>query len=294
MVGDKGIKKFLVICIFLLPSLIGLILFKGIPIIWSFLLSFTKWDLIGSPRWIGLDNYKNIFADKDFWSALSHTLYFIVGYLPLVIIFALLIALLLNRKIKGITAFRAIYFIPVISSWVAVSMIWKWLYNSQYGVINYFLSLIGITGPAWLQDPRFAMPAVILTSVWKDTGFLMIMFLAGLQNISDDYYEAAEIDGASNIKKFFSITLPLLAPTTFFVLIISIINSFQVFDQVWVMTQGEPTVAYTEVLVVQIYKYGFKYYKMGYASALSWVLFLIIFIFTIIQNRLQKRWVDYE
>jgi len=294
MVGDKGIKKILIICLFLLPSLIGLIVFKGIPIIWSLILSFTKWDLIGSPRWIGLGNYKNIILDKDFWGALAHTLYFILGYLPLVIIFALLTALLLNRKIKGITAFRAIYFVPVISSWVAVSMIWRWLYNSQYGLINYLLSLIGITGPAWLQDPHYAMPAIIMTSVWKDTGFLMIMFLAGLQNISEDYYEAAEIDGASGIKKFFSITLPLLGPTTFFVLIISIINSFQVFDQIWVMTQTEPTAAYTQVLVTQIYNYGFKYYKMGYASALSWVLFLLIFVFTLIQNKLQKRWVNYE
>lgn len=294
MVGDKGIKKAFIICLFILPSLLGLIVFKGIPIIWSFILSFTKWDLIGTPKFIGLQNYIRIFKDKGFWSALFHTFYFIVGYLPLVIVFALLFAVILNQKLKGVVFFRAVYFIPVISSWVAVSMIWKWLFNAQYGIINYALSIFGINGPAWLQNPKWAMPAVIITSVWKDIGFIMIMFLAGLQGISNDYYEAAEIDGASTIKKFFTITLPLLAPTTFFVLIISMINSFQVFDQIWVMTQGEPTAAFTEVLVVQIFKNAFKYYKMGYASALSWVLFGIIFIFTFIQNKLQKRWVQYD
>ena len=200
---------------------------------------------------------------------------------------------MLNRKLKGIVIFRGIYFLPVISSWVAVSIIWKWLLNSQYGIVNYILSLVGITGPSWLQDPKWAMPAIIIASVWKDIGFVLVMFLAGLQGISEDYYEASNLDGASPWQQFIKITLPLLAPTTFFVLLISLINSFQVFPQVWIMTEGGPAGA-TSVLVEQIYKNAFRYFKMGYASALSWILFAIIFTVTIILNKLQKRWVGYD
>jgi multiple sugar transport system permease protein len=293
MVGDKGIKKYLVIAGFLLPNLLGIIIFMGIPIMSSLLLSFTEWDLIGNPKFRGLNNYLDIFKSKDFWSAFRNTCYYILGYLPLVLIISLMIALLLNRKIKGIVMFRAIYFLPVITSWVAVSMIWKWLFNPEYGLINHVLSMIGIAGPAWLHDPKWAMPAIILTSVWKDIGFIMVIFLAGLQGISEDYYEAADIDGANGWHKFRSITLPMLAPTTFFILIISIINSFQVFPQVWIMTEGGPAGS-TSVIVEQIYKNAFRYFKMGYASALSWVLFAVIFVFTLIQNRLQKRWVGYD
>lgn len=293
MVGNKGIKKWLVIAIFLLPNLIGIIIFMGIPIASSFILSFTEWDLIGDIKFVGFDNFIAIFKSDDFWRALAHTLYFIAGYLPLVMGFSLFFAIILNRKLKGIVIFRAIYFLPVISSWVAVSIIWKWLLNSQYGIINYALSLVGIIGPSWLQDPKWAMPAIIMTSVWKDTGFVLVMFLSGLQQISEDFYEASNIDGASAWQQFVKITLPLLAPTTFFVLLISLINSFQVFSQVWIMTEGGPAGS-TSVMVELIYKNAFRYFKMGYASALSWILFAIIFIFTIIQNKLQKRWVGYD
>lgn len=293
MVGEKGTKKYLMVSAFLLPNLLGILIFIGIPIISSLILSFTDWNLIGSAKFIGIKNYISIFKDKNFWSALGHTLYYIAGYLPFVMIISLSIAVILDRKLKGITIFRAIYFLPVISSWVAVSMIWKWLLNPQYGIINYMLSLIHITGPAWLQDPKWAMPAVIMASVWKDIGFVMVIFLAGLQGISEEFYEAAEIDGASSWQKFTKITVPLLMPTTFFVLIISLINSFQVFPQIWIMTQGGPAGA-TSVLVEQIYNNAFSYFKMGYASALSWILFAIIFVFTFIQSKLQKRWVGYD
>ncbi|ANC77414.1 sugar ABC transporter permease [Fictibacillus phosphorivorans] len=293
MVGDKGWKKWLVISFFLLPNFIGFLVFIGIPILTSLGLSFTKWDLLSTPEFIGLDNYKGIINDAEFWSALKNTLLFIVAYLPTVLIVALGIAMLLNKNMKGRAFFRAAYFIPVVSSWVAVSLIWKWLFNPTYGLVNYFLSWFGIIGPDWLQDPQWAMIAVVLTSVWKDTGFVMVLFLAGLQNISETYYEAAEIDGASPYKKFLHITIPLLTPTTFFILIISLINSFQVFDQIMIMTEGGPAGS-TTVLVQKIYNHAFRYFEMGYASAVSWVLFLIIFVVTLIQNRLQKRWVDYE
>lgn len=212
--------------------------------------------------------------------------------MPSVIVISLGIAIILNKNIKGRMFFRAAYFVPVVSSWVAVSLIWKWLFNPSFGIINYVLSLVGISGPAWLHDPQFAMIAIIITSVWKDIGFLMVMFLAGLQNIPDTYYEAASIDGASSFRKFWNITVPLLAPTTFFVLIISLINSFQVFDQVMIMTGGGPA-GTTTVLVQQIYNHAFRYYEMGYASAMSWFLFVIIFVITAVQMKLQKRWVDY-
>ncbi|WLD92601.1 carbohydrate ABC transporter permease [Alkalihalobacillus sp. AL-G] len=292
MVGDKGFKKFLVISLFLLPNFIGFIFFIGIPILASFGLSFTEWDLISNPSWVGFDNYIALIKDEEFRSALFHTIYFILGYLPLVMCGALTIALILNKKLKGRIFFRAAYFVPVITSWVAVSLIWKWLFNPTYGLINYGLSLIGISGPAWLHDPTWAMPAIILTSVWKDLGFVMVIYLAGLQGISPTYYEAAEIDGANGFQKFRHITLPLLSSTTFFVLVISLINSFQVFDQVMIMTEGGPAGS-TSVLVERIYKHAFEYYEMGYASAISWVLFFIIFGVTLIQMRLQKRWVDH-
>lgn len=293
MVGNKGLKKFMTLAFFLFPSLLGMITFVIIPICSSFVLSFTKWDLIGEIKWVGFKNYIKVLKDPTIHNALKHTLMFIIGYLPLVLILALVIALVMNKKLKGIVIFRALYFIPVVSSWVAVSMIWKWLLNPEFGLINYFLSLIGIVGPGWLHDPAWAMPGIILTSVWKDIGFIMVIYLAGLQEIPEHYYEAAAIDGVNRWQKFWYITWPLLVPTTFFVITISLINSFQVFDQVWIMTEGGPAGS-TSVLVEQIYKNAFRYYKMGYASAISWVLFAIIFVVTIIQNKLQKKWVNYD
>lgn len=292
MVGDKGWKKFLTVSAFLLPNLIGFTVFIIVPILGSLYLSFTEWNLISSPQWIGLDNYARLLKDKDFWRALGNTLTFIVGYVPAVMVTGLGFALVLNKKIRFRKFFRAAYFVPVITSWVAVSLIWKWLLNPNYGIVNYLLSLVGIQGPAWLQDPAWAMVGIIMTSVWKDTGFVMILFLAGLQGISETYYEAADIDGASAVQKFRHITLPLLTPTTFFVLVILLINSFQVFDQVMIMTEGGPAGA-TTVVVQQIYNYAFSYSQMGYASAMSWILFLLIFVVTAIQLKSQKRWVEY-
>ena len=293
MVGNKGIKKYLPLAFFLLPSLLGMIAFVIAPILASFFLSFTKWDLIGAIEWVGLKNYIKVLKDKTVREALFHTLYFIAAYLPLVVSLALGLALIMNKKLKGVVVMRAVYFIPVITSWVAVSLIWKWLLNSEFGLVNYLLSVIGIQGPGWLQDPKWAMPGIILTSVWKDLGFVMVIFLSGLQEIPEHYYEAASIDGANAWHKFRYITLPLLAPTTFFILTISLINSFQVFDQVFIMTEGGPAGA-TSVLVEQIYRNAFSYYKMGYASAISWVLFAIIFAVTLFQNKVLKKWVNYD
>lgn len=281
-------SKYLALAVLLLPSLAGMVVFLMAPVLSSLVLSFSQWDLIGEIHWVGLDNYLTALADPAVLGALRNTLGFILGYLPSVVLIALGLALLLNRRIRGRVVFRAIYFVPVVTSWVAVSLIWKWLLNPQYGLINFALGAFGIKGPGWLFDPAWAMTGVILTSVWKDIGFVTVIYLAGLQDIPEPLYEAAALDGATAWQRFWSITFPILAPTTFFVTTISLISSFQVFDQVWIMTQGGPAGA-TSVMVELIYKNAFSYYKMGYASAISWVLFALIFAVTIAQNLLQKR-----
>jgi multiple sugar transport system permease protein len=281
-------SKYLALAVLLLPSLAGMVVFLMAPVLSSLVLSFSQWDLIGEIGWVGIDNYVTALTDPAVLGALRNTLTFILGYLPSVVIIALGLALLLNRRIRGRVVFRAIYFVPVVTSWVAVSLIWKWLLNPQYGLVNFALGAIGIKGPGWLFDPAWAMTGVILTSVWKDIGFVTVIYLAGLQDIPEPLYEAAALDGATPWQQFWSITFPMLAPTTFFVTTISLISSFQVFDQVWIMTQGGPAGA-TSVMVELIYKNAFSYYKMGYASAISWVLFALIFAVTIAQNLLQKK-----
>jgi multiple sugar transport system permease protein len=285
-VADRS--KYFALAVLLLPSLLGMVAFIMLPVVSSFVLSFSEWDLLGEIKWIGIDNFVTALSDPAVLGALRNTLLFILGYLPSVVVIALGLALLLNRKLKGRVVFRAIYFVPVVTSWIAVSLVWKWLLNPQYGLVNFALSLIGIKGPGWLFDPNWAMAGIILTSVWKDIGFVTVIYLAGLQDIPENLYEAANLDGATAWQKFWTITLPMLAPTTFFVTTISMISSFQVFDQVWIMTGGGPAGA-TSVMVEQIYKNAFSYYKMGYASAISWVLFAIIFVVTIAQNIAQKR-----
>ena len=293
MVGDKGIKKYFWVLFFLLPSLLGLLVFTVIPMLASLGLTLFDWDLLTSPEFVGFDNYKELFTDPVFWQSLSHTFYFIAGYVPIVIVLGLGVALLLNQKLKGRAIFRAAFFTPVISSWVAVSLLWIWIFSPKYGILNYLLSLFSIAGPQWLYDAKWAMPAVIITSIWKDIGYIMIMYIAGLQNIPEVYYEAAALDGANRWQRLIYITLPTLSPTTFFAVMISLINSFQVFDQVWIMTQGGPANA-TSTLVQQIVMNATRYGRYGYASTYSWVLFVIIFAFTLLQNYLQKRWVFYE
>lgn len=288
MVGDRGWRKTGWVALFILPGLGGLLVFTIGPILASFVLTFYEWDLLTSPKFVGLDNFRRLIHDHQFGAALRHTLVFIAGYVPLVMVLALLIALALNAKLRGIALIRTAFFLPVVSSWVAVALLWTWLFNPRYGLVNYGLEKLGIDGPGWLFDKDWAMPAIILTSVWKDLGFVMVLFLAGLQAIPRDYYEAAALDGAGGFERLRSITLPLLAPTTFFVTIISIINSFQVFSQVWVMTEGGPAGA-TTVLVERIVKHAFSYGEMGYAAAISWALFLIVFTVTAIQFRLQRR-----
>lgn len=287
MIENRGWRATGWLLLFLLPGLGGLLVFTIMPILASFVLAFYSWDLLTPPQFVGLQNYADLLRDKEFWAALLHTLTFIAGYLPLVVFFGLGMALAMNTAMRGIGLLRTLFFFPVVSSWVAVALLWSWLFNPKYGLVNYLLSLIGITGPGWLFDPAWAMPAIIITSVWKDVGFVLVLFLGGLQAIPADYAEAAALDGAGRADQLRYITLPLLAPTTFFVLIISLISSFQVFDQVWVMTEGGPAGA-TSVLVERIVRHAFSYGEMGYAAALSWVLFFLVFGATLVQFRLQR------
>ena len=297
----KNKKRNLISAIpFMLPSLAGMVIFSILPIIISIVISFTKWNgldrLTGrtlKDNFIGFENYREILCTSEFWKVLGHTCYYIVLYIPLVLIMSLLIATILNKSMKGITTFRVMYYIPVLTSWVAASLIWKWVLSPQYGVLNQILGIIGITGPDWLTNKVWAMPAIVLASVWKDMGFYGLFLLSGLKAIDTGYYEAAEMDGAGKVKQFFKITIPMLSPSMFFCIIMALINAFQLFPQVQIMTEGGPNGA-TQVMVERIYTYGFKYFKMGYASAYSWLLFVIIFILTLIQMKLQNKWVHYE
>jgi multiple sugar transport system permease protein len=292
MVGDRGWKKVALVCLFLLPALIPLIVFRLFPMLASLVVSLTEWNLLRAPEFVAIDNYINVLTDPKFHKALSNTLYYMIGYLPFVLIGALGIAVLLNSKLKGAAFFRGIYFLPVVTSWVVVALLWKWLLSPEGGIVNYLLGVVGIEGPGWWTDPNWAMPSIIIASVWKDLGFNMLILLAGLQSIPEHLYEAATIDGATRWEKLRYVTLPLLTPSILFAMILAMIGAFQVFDQVWVMTEGGPAGA-TTVVMEQVVKNAFRYGLMGEASAMSWVLFAIILAFTAFQLRFQKRWVHY-
>jgi multiple sugar transport system permease protein len=279
---------------FLLPHFIGFVLFMLGPVLITFGISLFKWNMVNEAHFVGLKNYRDMLSsDTFFGAAMLNTLYYTAGTVVLILAGSLLSALALNRKIAGRGLFRTLYFVPNVSSLVAVSLVWLWIYNSDFGLLNNLLRLVGVAGPRWLSDTRTAMPAVMVMSAWTQFGFFTVIFLSGLQGIPRQLYEAAEIDGTNPWQTLTRITLPLLSPTTFFVLILCIINSFQVFEQTFVMTKGGPAFS-TTTAVMYIYNTAFKFQQMGYASALSWALFLCIFSVTVVQLVLQKRWVHYE
>lgn len=287
---------------FLLPSAVPLVVFSLAPMVSSLWVSLHSWNLISPMEWVGLDNYRALLTSGTTWRVLGHTLGYIAGYLPLVYAGGLGLAVLLNRAMRGRAFFRAAYFLPVVTSWVVVALVWQWLLNPSNGLVNQLIApvldgvneVLGteLTPPGWWTDPQWAMPSVILASAWKDLGFVMVILLAGLQAIPGDVLEAARVDGANAWQRFWRITFPLLSPSTFFVVVISLINGFQVFDQVFVMTGGGPSGA-SQVVVGQIYDLTFRYGRAGEASALSWILFALILLVTAVQMRGQRKWVTH-
>jgi multiple sugar transport system permease protein len=279
--------------LFLSPALISIFVFFFIPVIAAFIISFTDFDIYSlgdysNITFIGLRNYQRLLYDELFWVALKNTFFFVILAGPLSIAVSLFSAILLNSKLvkfKGL--FRLSYFIPVVTTLVAVAIVWRFIYHPKFGIINYVISFIGINPIDWLGDPDWAMPAIVIMAVWKNFGYNMIIFLAGLQNIPSHLYEAAVMEGANTWQQFKSITLPMLAPTTLFVGLITMIGFFQLFAEPYIMTQGGPLNS-TLSIVQYMYQEGFRWWNMGYSAAIAFVLFFIIFIGTIIQFKLRK------
>jgi multiple sugar transport system permease protein len=281
--------------LFLAPDLVGTLVFAVGPVCAALALGLFAWDILTPPRFVGLDNYRALLLDDPvFRQVLFNTSTYVLGTVPVRTALALLLAIALNQQLRGLSVFRAAYFLPTITSAVAAATVWRWIYEPNFGLLNSLLYAIGVQHPpTWLSSPAWAMPALIVLGVWQGLGFQMVIFLAGLQGIPTHLYEAAAIDGADWWARFRHITLPLISPTTFFVLIISVIGSYQVFDSAFVLTEGGPGYA-TTTLVYYIYEYAFQFFKMGYAAAMAWILFAIVFVLTVLQFRLQARWVHYD
>ncbi len=289
---EKGLKRKITLFAFLGPTLIGLFLFMILPLFVGLGVSFTEWNLISDPEFIGLSNYIEVLKSPDFYNALKNTIVFLVFYLIPVVSLGLIIAVLLNAKLKGKLFLRITFFLPVVCSWVAVSMIWMWIFNFENGALNQILTFLHLPVVDWLNNPKTAMGAIIVTSIWKDLGYVSFILLAGLQDVDQSIYEAADLDGASKIQQFFRITIPAIAPKIFFVIIISSISSFQVFDQIMILTGGGPGDGTTESIMMLIYNNSMNYYKMGIGTAMSFILFVIIMIYSTLMTKLQSK-VDY-
>jgi multiple sugar transport system permease protein len=286
---------------FIGPVVIGLLIFTIIPIFASLVLSFSNWDGSSEIKFIGLHNFFQMFSDKVYIKALKVTTFYTVVTVPITIILSVVVAVLLNRKMRGRDVYRLIFFLPSVTMPVAIAVVWKWMYNGSNGLINFLLSTVGIDGPNWITDERFILMSVMIIAVWAGIGYNMIILLSGLQGIPDTYYEAASLDGATGWQRFVNITVPLLTPAIFFVMVTSLIGAFQVFDLVFMLTPqatgggaGGVLQDATRTAVYSIYQNGFTWFKIGYASAQAWVLFVIIFLITMAQMYLQKRWVHYE
>jgi multiple sugar transport system permease protein len=280
--------------LFLLPNLSGFLLFTLLPILASFVLSLFDWSLIAQPKFVGFRNYIHLFTkDPQFGTVIFNTFFYVIVYVALNVIVSIGFAAWLNQKIKGIKIYRALLFLPVLVSPVAISMIWQWMYDEQNGLINSVLHHFGIHGPNWLGDTKWAMISLILMCLWQNFGYNMIIFLAAFQGVPMSLIEAASIDGAGPFVRFFKIMLPTISPAIFFGTVMTLITSFQIFDQAYVLTNGGPGNA-TEVLGLYVYKNAFQWFKMGYGAALAVIMFGFILIVTLIQLALQRKWVHYE
>lgn len=279
--------------LFIAPWLIGFVILILGPVVGSFALSLSEWNMAQPPVFVGLNNYLTLITgDELFGKSLRVTSIWVFAGVPLQLIIAYVLALLLNHRLPGIGVLRTLYYLPSVVSGVAVALLWEWILQPQYGILNTFLRLFGLPGPPWLGSETWALPALILMSLWS-TGAPMVIFLAGLQSIPTELYEAADLDGAGSAARFLRVTLPLTTPVVLFNLVIGIINSFQVFTQAFIMTHGGPNNA-TLFYVYYLYKVAFEYNRMGYASAMAWILFLIVLVCTLTLFRSSARWVYYE
>ena len=279
--------------LFLAPTLIGLAVLSVGPILATLGISLTKWDLLTTPQIVGLDNYTKLLGDDRFLRALRNTAFYTIVSVPVGLALALALATALNQQIRGIAWIRTVYFLPLVTSATAIALVWLWIYSPS-GPLNDILGAFGISPQRWVADSTLAMPSIIVMSIWQGLPANVIIFLAGLQAIPAEYYDAASVDGAGRGSRFRSITLPLLTPSIFFTGVLALIGAFQVFDQVYVMANpGKPGDA-TITLVYFIYEAGFRNFKMGYAAAASWIMFLIVAVATILYFRTQDRWVHYQ
>jgi multiple sugar transport system permease protein/sn-glycerol 3-phosphate transport system permease protein len=291
--GRRPARKLLAAAPFILPSLAGVILFLLLPVVVVLLLSLAKWNFLQPPAWAGFGNFVTMTRDDHVFHALLISAYYVLWNIPVQTVIALGLAMLLNRRLPGMGVYRALFVLPYMSTPVAMAVVWGWLFNAQNGMINHLLAVVGITGPNWLGDQATALPVIAMIATWQYAGYNMLFFLAGLQTIPPQLYEAAGIDGASAWGKFRRITLPLLNSTMLFVLVTDVIGSFQVFDQVYVLTQGGPGSA-TNVINYQIYTTAFQNFDVGSASAMSLLLFGVILLVTFIQFRFFRNRTTYE
>lgn len=278
--------------LFISPWIIGFLVFTAGPMLASIAISFMRWELLQPPQFVGLNNWTAMFRDELFWQSLKVTSIYTVFNVPVALTFAFLLALLMNVRVRGIAFFRTLYYLPSLVSGVAVAMLWMWLLNPKFGLINWLLSLVGITGPEWIYSRTWVIPSFVMMNLWG-VGTSMVIFLAGLQSVPGELYEAAELDGAGAWRKLWNVTIPIVSPVILFNLIIGMINSFQVFTQAYVMTAGGPGNA-SLFYVLYLYRNAFQYFQMGYASALAWVLFAIIAFFTYLVFRTSRERVFYQ
>lgn len=272
----------------LLPNIVGFLMFMVIPMVATFVLSFMEYDMLTTPKFVGLQNYKDMIADPITRQVTWNTIIYTILTVPVGMILSLLLAVALDSIHALKRFYRGAFFLPSITSMVVVSIVWQWIYNPEYGLMNFFLSWFGVTPQKWLTSSGTALISLAIVGIWKRLGYDMVIFLSGLQGISTNYYEAAQLDGANSFQRFWYITVPLLRPTTFFVFVMAIISSFQVFDQVQLMTQGGPGRS-SSVLVHYLYQNAFQYFKMGYACALAYLLFAIVLVMTLINMRTEKK-----
>jgi multiple sugar transport system permease protein len=280
--------------LFILPMVTGLVLFRYYPVLSVAVNSFRRWQMPAPPYWLGLGNYQEMFGSDQFWLVVRNTFAFAALYVPGVVIGALALALLIHQKVSGMSFFRGLYFMPYITSMVAVAMVWNWIFATRFGILNHFLrTVFHMTSIAWLAEKPYSLLVLILVSVWKAAGFQMLVFLAGLQAIPRSLYEAARVDGATSRQVFFRITLPLLSPVTFFIVVSSVIQAFQTFEVTYAMTQGKPFYA-SATLAYYVYENAFVFQRMGFASGLACVLVFLVGLVTLINFLFKDRWVHYQ